>query len=263
MYSTTGPQVLTNQLASFWRMHSFSMAWAGTFCVVLLFVCACLPLFGIHLTTSEFPVDITSTMWSIDNILQPPSTEHPSNSSTFSECTACYVLRVGEHLCLFHLHSRKLCLFSLAPSLQFHWAPWSISFLFEKCPSDEHFNVQECANPIYEMANDLCVPYPTQCTWQHSKANPEPFNQPLYSSTFCKSAACSVHVQNPPGSAPNCLHLYCKAIIKPLPHPSQYLPMANYYLQTYLAHPPIYWSPTSDFKGLAFGRSLATDYTPN
>ena len=70
--------MLTNQLASFWRLHAFSMARAGSFCVVLLFLCACLLLFGIHLAASEFPVHITTTMWSIDDIMRPPQTRAPN-----------------------------------------------------------------------------------------------------------------------------------------------------------------------------------------
>ena len=59
--------VLTNQQASFWQLCALSMAQAGSFCAVLLFVCALL-------AASEFPVHITSTMWSIDDILKPPQT---------------------------------------------------------------------------------------------------------------------------------------------------------------------------------------------
>ena len=70
--------MLTNQLASFWRLRAFSMARAGSFCAVLLFLCACLLLFGIHLAASEFPVHITTTMWSIDDILRPPQTRVPN-----------------------------------------------------------------------------------------------------------------------------------------------------------------------------------------
>ena len=59
--------MLTNQLASFRRLGAFSMAQAGSFCAVLQLICACLAV-------SEFPVHITSTMWSIDDILKLPQT---------------------------------------------------------------------------------------------------------------------------------------------------------------------------------------------
>jgi len=62
----------------------------------------------------------------------------------------------------------------------------------------------------------------------------------------------------PPLAALQTAYSSTAKLSKPLPHTSQFVPMANYYLQTYLVHPPIYWSPASDFKGLVFRRSVET-----
>ena len=142
------------------------MVRAGSFCAVLLFLCACLLLLCIHLASSEFPVHITTTMWLRDDILRQPQTRVPNILPTPPPSPS-----VPPATFVYHTIRRAL---------------------------------GNTLKRIQSPPTNLSTPPPSP------RAPPAPYGYRAL-----------------PGSTLNCLHPYCKAIIKPLPHPSRFLPMAN------------------------------------